>query len=179
MPILDVYESRDAFAHICTGFVPAYPGAQVGRSCGVITRGLSLARDLVVERHEDGKTVSATVRCGMCGSTEHLVLDLGPEDEDDGERFSHFHREQARHIRQMMRHPAVGLHDRVRDCRCGAADCPSRPALEPATEGKRARKTKNRTKNRTRSRVEAGRASLEEAGGGDHAGDGEQRGAGA
>lgn len=119
MPILDLDEARGQFDHICTGFIPAYPGAQVGRACLLRRTGLRLKDDVTVQRHEDGRAYAAVI-CPTCGACELLNLALGPEDEDD-EALSHPHREQSQHIRALMAHPDVGLHDLVRDCRC--KDC--------------------------------------------------------
>lgn len=97
--LLDVDAARGTFAHHCDG-------------CGVVRRGLSLKRDLVVERnphhprgHEPGMA-ALSYRCPLCGATESFSTNLGPEDEDEARRHSHV---QARLIRQVMRHPHVGL----------------------------------------------------------------------
>lgn len=97
--------------------------------CALTRRGLRIARDVRVHTDEHGR-VSMWVEC-PCGAVECCNLHLEAEDE---EAPGHHHRaEQARNIRALMRHPKVGLHQLVRDCRC--KECAGRSGGESREAG--------------------------------------------
>lgn len=102
---LDVDAAKGTFAHHCDECE-----AQ-GRVA--IRRGLKLKRDLVVHQpgtEGGGVTGTLAVRCPGCGSIEHYTTTLTADDEEESRLGNWAHRaNQARLLRQAMRHPHVGL----------------------------------------------------------------------
>lgn len=109
MALLDVDLAAGTFDHRCEG-------------CGLVRTGLRLSADLArgdlrmhvppgrtaaqMEPEEGGLGIAA---CPVCNTGEGLVTHLWAEDEDESQPGNYaFRARQARLIRQMMAHPAVG-----------------------------------------------------------------------